>query len=183
MSEKDKRPNILLKVPKSWGMPQGKPDDHLVELMDVMPTLLDSAGVDIPDSVDGRSVLPLMRGDTDGWHTHLHGECACIETMNSGMQYIVEARWKYVYYPGTGLEHLFDLEADPREMTNLAADPAYRGERDRVRALLADELDGRPEGFVDNGELVVLGGPTANYMPGFGRPSDTGTRNEDLLKR
>src|SRR5699024_11626050 len=46
------------------------------ELQDIMPTLLDAADVSIPDTVDGRSVLPLARGESIGWRGYIHGEHA-----------------------------------------------------------------------------------------------------------
>ena len=172
---------FLLKLPASFGVREGIKSDALVELMDVMPTLLDAAGVPIPDTVDGRSVLPLLRGEESDWRTHLHGECSRLETLNSGMQFIVDERWKYIYHPGTGIEHLFDLEADPQELVELSGDPAHEAELARLRGLLIAEIDGRPENFVQDGRLAVLGGPTPPYLPGHQRPGDTGST--ELLSR
>src|SRR5690606_22893619 len=57
------------------GLGPGIVRDEVVELRDVMPTLLDLAGLPIPDQVEGRSVAPLARGQrVDGWRPYLHGE-------------------------------------------------------------------------------------------------------------
>ena len=56
--------------------PRGVVTDRPVGLQDVMPTLLDAAGLPIPPSVTGRSVLPLMRGEDVAWRAALHGEHA-----------------------------------------------------------------------------------------------------------
>lgn len=171
---------FLVKLPASFGVKGGQLRHELVELMDVMPTLLDAAGVAIPETVEGRSVLPLLRGETDGWRGHLHGECARIETMNSGMQFVTDGRLKLIRYPGTGLEHAFDLEADPREMTNLADDPAQASRFQPLRDIMIRELEGRPEGFVKDGRLVVTGGPAPLCLPGFERAGGGGElRNAD----
>ena len=45
------------------GIKQGNVLDNVVELRDVMPSLLDMAGVDIPQNVEGASILPLLKGE------------------------------------------------------------------------------------------------------------------------
>ena len=54
---------FLCRPPKAWGLPGGQVVDAPIGLQDVMPTLLDAAGLSIPASCTGRSVLPLMRGE------------------------------------------------------------------------------------------------------------------------
>jgi arylsulfatase A-like enzyme len=129
---------FLLKFPKEMGIPQAIVREEVVELMDVMPTLLDAAGVPIPDSVDGSSVLPLLRGESR-WREYIHGECASIPTLGSGMQYVTDGKRKFIYYPGTGQEQYFNLQQDPREMTELSTDPNCAAEiavwRSRLRQL------------------------------------------------
>ncbi|MFN3147333.1 MAG: arylsulfatase [Paracoccaceae bacterium] len=161
---------FLLRLPKSMGVAQGRAVDRPVELMDVMPTLLDIAGVEVPETVDGKSVMPLIRGEDTGWRDWLHGECTRIVTMNSGVQFITDGREKYVWYPGPGIEQFFDLVADPQEMTNLADDPVHAARVALFRDRLIATLDGRPEGFVRDGRLQVLGGDTQMFLPGFNRP-------------
>ncbi len=138
---------------------------HLVELMDVMPTLLDVCDIDIPETVEGHSIMPLLKDEGEAWRTHLHGECCRLETLNSGVQFVTDERWKYIYYPGPGDEQLFDIQEDPREMTDLASDPAHGDVIESFRNLLIKELEGRPEGFVQDGRLTALGGPTAECLP------------------
>ena len=54
---------FIVKYPDTWrDVERGMKYDHPVELRDVMPTLLDAAEVDIPASVDGRSLLDIARG-------------------------------------------------------------------------------------------------------------------------
>lgn len=155
---------LLMRFPKSLGIPGGQVIDRPVELMDIMPTLLDAAGVDVPEGVDGSSVLPLLRGQTE-WRPYVHGECCIMETINSGMQYLTDGRRKYIWLPGRGQEQYFDLENDPREMHDLAGDTRYAAEVEHWRGLLIKELAGRPEGFTDGSRLLKLPGPTPAYMP------------------
>lgn len=157
----------VMRFPKSMGIKPGQVSGKLVELMDVMPTFLDAAGLPIPESVDGKSVLPLLRGQNDGWRKELHGECADLPSTNSGVQFIVEERWKYVYFPGTGAEQIFDLQEDPQEMKDLAKVSKWAKELKRLRARLVEILKDRPEGFSDGKVLKVLGGPSPKCLPGF----------------
>ena len=157
---------FLLRMPPDprWEAVRGQVRDELVELMDVMPTLLDIAGADIPEGVEGRSLMPLIRDEKSSWRTFLHGECAIVPTLDSGMQYLTDGRRKYIWYPGTGNQHYFDLENDPDEMEELSANPAHQADIGDWRARLVAELDGRPEGFVEDGRLRVIGGPAAPVM-------------------
>ncbi len=164
---------FLIRMPPDprWEAVRGQVRDELVELMDVMPTLLDIAGVDVPERVEGRSLMPLIRGEQPSWRTFLHGECAIVPTLDSGMQYLTDGRRKYIWYPGTGNQHYFDLENDPDEMEELSASPAHQTDIEDWRARLVAELDGRPEGFVADGKLCVTGGPAAPVMD-WVRPVD-----------
>ena len=136
--------------------PRGTVREELVELRDVMPTLLDCAGLDVPESVEGRSVLPLARGERpggeDGWRAYLHGEHALL---GQSLQWITDERWKYVWLSGTGEEQLFDLAIDPGETVDLAGTRDAEDDLSRLRALLIEELTGRPEGYVADGTLVA----------------------------
>jgi len=155
---------FIIRFPKEMGIRQGIVREEPVELMDVMPTLLDAAGVSIPESVHGRSVLPLLRGNAE-WRRYVHGECSSIPTLNSGMQYLTDGKRKYIWYPGTGEELYFNLEQDPDEMNDLSRDPEYRQEISSWRAALAAELAGRPERFSDGTRLLTVGGPTPPCLP------------------
>ncbi len=160
---------FLMRLPDSMGGMKGQVRSEVVELMDIMPTLLETAGVDIPDRVDGRSVLPLLRGAVPEWREYLHGECAIVPTAGSGMQYLTDGHRKYIWYPGTGEEHYFDLDSDPCEMHNLVGSAGHGGEIACWRKRLVAELKGRPEGFTDGATLKTLGGPTPLCLPGFER--------------
>lgn len=157
------------------GIPAGRVVSEAVELMDVMPTLLDAAGVTSPAGVDGRSLLPLLRGER--WdRPHLHGEMAvCGGAQDyggcaTGMQFLTDGRWKYIWEPGPGREYLFDLTADPHELRNLAGLPDQASTTARWREKLIAELADRDEGFVVDGRLAILGDHTAPFRPGFSNP-------------
>ena len=159
--EPSARVPLLMNLPASLDVQQERVIDQPVELMDLMPTFLDAAGVDVPDTVDGRSLLDLARNPQCGWREYVHGECASVPTSGSGMQYVTDGKRKYVWLPGQGVEQFFDLETDPREMVELSGDPHRADEIAVWRSRLIRELKGRPEGFTDGECLLRLDGPTA----------------------
>ena len=124
--------------------------DQPVELRDILPTLCDLAGVDVPDHVDGSSVVPLCRGENQGWRQIIHGEHTLDEGSN---QWLTDGHEKYIWLTQMDQELLFDLDADPTELHDLAAERPERVAH--WRALLIRELAGREEGFVQDGQLIA----------------------------
>jgi arylsulfatase A-like enzyme len=134
------------------GVPSRAVDSRIVELRDVMPTLLRLAAVDPPEGIDGIDALcPTAKREM------LHGEHTYA---GQSVHYLVDGKMKYVWWSGTGREQLFDLESDPFERFDLGNTPQAARYRERLIA----ELDWRPEGFVQNGELVA-GRPVSALLP------------------
>jgi arylsulfatase len=142
--------------PFAVGTEGGGEDHRLMGLQDVMPTLLDMCGLDVPDSVDGFSMAsPKSR-------PHFYGEFG--DGINAGRM-VRDDRYKLIYYPAGNLFQLFDLEADPQEMTDLADDPAHREARSRLTGLLTAELHGSDLEWMADGALVGLEGAPAAWEP------------------
>ena len=142
---------LILKGPPGSGVRRGEVCDQVVELRDVMPTLLDCAGLPIPESVEGHSFLPMARGETCDWRSHLHGEHTIL---GQSTQWLTDGHEKYVWFSGTGHEQLFDLGEDPQETRDLARRASSEDRVGRWRQLLVEELAGREEGFSDGRRLV-----------------------------
>lgn len=144
------------------GTGRGVRREEVVELRDVMPTLLECAGLDIPDTVEGRSLLGLARDErpTD-WRPYLHGEHTLL---GQSLQWLTDGRQKYVWQSGPGREQLFDLTVDPQEKRDLTHDPSYADDLHRWRQTLVEELRGRPEGYVKDG-LLVPAQPPLTLLP------------------
>ncbi|WP_257349003.1 arylsulfatase [Pseudalkalibacillus decolorationis] len=133
--------------------------NEVIELRDIMPTLLDVANVEIPDSVDGKSLLQLWAGEEDvEWRDFLHGEHMFGE---HSFHYITDGKDKYIWYSQSGEEQLFDLERDPQEMFNLAGNDKYADKLLVRREQLIKELEGREEGYSDGLNLIVGQKPKA----------------------
>ena len=146
---------LILKGPRGSGIGPGGVCDHVVELGDIMPTLLECAGLPVPESVEGRSLLPLARGEHSDWREYLHGEHT---VMGQSVQWMTDGHEKYVWFSGDGREQLFNLDDDPQELHDLARDPAFAGRVEHWRQLLIAELRDREEGFTD-GEHLIPGRP------------------------
>ncbi len=100
---------------------KGERITKVVSLVDLFPTLLDMAGLEIPAGLDGQSVLPLVHGQQEDWPD----EMIC-ENLGEGtwrpVRQIRRGRYMYVYVHGAP-PLLYDLEADPGQWVNLAGRP------------------------------------------------------------
>lgn len=141
---------------------QGKPDrgvaGEVVELRDVMPTLLEAAGLPAPSTVDGKSLIPLLGKPATGWRTYIHGEHCTSYSEEQEMQYVTDGTRKFIWLPRVGQEQFFNLEDDPGEEHNLIGDPARGDEIKRWRHYLIRELSDRDCGWVKEGTLVCPDG-------------------------
>jgi arylsulfatase A-like enzyme len=122
-------------------------DTRLAGLADVMPTLLDFAGVEIPDHVEGLSMVGARQRDV------LLG--ACREDANA-TRMATEGRYKLLWYPCGNVIQLFDLEEDPRERHDRAADPALAAVRARLEAALIEGAWGADLDWIRDGRLVGM---------------------------
>jgi arylsulfatase A-like enzyme len=140
-------------------------DDRLVGLQDVMPTLLELAGIPIPDTVEGLSMVGERRRE---WFFGEIGENATATRM------IHDGRHKLIYYPVGNCTQVFDLEEDPREQRDVAGEPAYAGVLARLTERLASELHGGDEAWLRDGRLVGLPGQRYRLQPNRGLSGQRG---------
>ena len=153
---------LILRLPKTGQWEQTRQQvDQVVELRDLMPTFCELAGINPPEIADGQSVLGLCRGETETWREYLHGE----NIQPDCTQWLTDGREKYVWFPQSGRELLFDLQQDPHECRNLAADGPEAVAFWRQR--LIQELSGREEGFVQDGQLMT-GRPQSSTLTDAG---------------
>lgn len=130
----------------------GTTSESVVGLQDVMPTLLDLAGVDVPGSVTGSSMIGALNGEK--WREFFHGEHSPCYDLELGMHYLTDGREKYIWYPVTGEEQLFDLVRDRKELVDLAPKPEYGDRLALWRSRLVKLLAERGDGFSDGTNLV-----------------------------
>jgi arylsulfatase A-like enzyme len=146
---------LIVRGPAESGIHAGSIVDKPVELRDIMPTLLHAVGAAIPESVEGQSALPLMRGEAVPWRPYLHGEHT---VLGQSLQWVTDGAEKYIWFSGDGHEQLFDLENDPQELHDLAGEATQAERMAFWRERLVLELTGREEGFTD-GKALIPGRP------------------------
>ncbi|MBT3289056.1 MAG: sulfatase-like hydrolase/transferase [Victivallales bacterium] len=147
--------------PESLGLQRGTSVDAPCTHADIMPTLLELAGVPIPESVDGQSLVPMLRGEEAPCREVLHIEHAGFE------HGLTDGTEKYLWNPATGRELLFDLTQDPEERHDLAVSPQAASRVAIWRQRLAERLADRPDDVVADGELVP-GRPCPATLPHAG---------------
>lgn len=140
-------------------------DDRLVGWQDVMPTLLELAGVAAPESVEGRSMVAGERRQT------LYGE---VGEGRNATRMLHDGRHKLIYYPVGNHRQLFDLEADPEELHDLAHDAAHADLRGGLEAALLSELYGGDVDWVRDGTLVGLPDEPLSGSPNRGLSGQRG---------
>lgn len=131
------------------GLPAGAVVDELVSIVDLPPTLLHAAGLEVPKSMRGHSILPLLAGEREGWPGEVYIQISEAEVGRA----IRTSRWKYaVYAPErNGWEHpdsdvyveryLYDLAADPYEQVNLVGRSDYRSVAEELRERLRRRME------------------------------------------
>lgn len=111
------------------GVPKGQLFDAQCYLRDLFGTLCELAGIDGPGtSVDSRSLVPVLNGETAEVHPFIVGYFRNVQRM------IRKDDWKYIEYPEAKQTQLFQLSTDPYEKNNLANDDAHRQVRDGLRS-------------------------------------------------
>jgi arylsulfatase A-like enzyme len=127
--------------------------DEVVELRDLMPTVLEIAGLSCPRTADGRSLLPLMRDSDNTWREYIHGEHCWCYSHEQEMQYVTDGREKFIWLPRTGQQQFFDLTSDPGECNNLIDETPWADRIEVWRRRLIEELASRNCGWCEAGEL------------------------------
>lgn len=139
-------PMIVVDPSPAADATRGAALDHLVEAIDLAPTFVDwFGGTARPHVLEGRSLLPLLRGEDVAWRGAVISEYDysmrrarrildqpvgdCRLTM------VFDGRWKYVHAEGFR-PMLYDLASDPEEFHDLGADPACARERARLHEIM-----------------------------------------------
>lgn len=111
------------------GVREGVESEALVSIMDLAATFLETGQVSVPETMDSRSLLPLLRGETASHRDHLLSGLGSFRVVRDGRYKLVTG------YPDADSVALYDLENDPLENENIAADAPP--EVERLRQLLS----------------------------------------------
>jgi uncharacterized sulfatase len=126
--------------------PRGAASQSLVSQVDVLPTMLDLAGIDVPPSMHGVSLVPALRDPAAavremvliGWHRFAinhddWGEFHPIRCVTDGRHKLAINLFD--------TDEFYDLDSDPHEMVNRIDEPALAAVRDSLHDRLLDEMD------------------------------------------
>lgn len=115
-------------------IPAGRRIEELVSLFDFGPTILELAGVDVPDWMEARSLNPLLADAPSRVRPRVFAEHSD-DKLLTGTRFVTmirEGKYKLVHFVDSDEGQLFDLRADPKEMTNLWDDPDLHETRRRL---------------------------------------------------
>ena len=139
-------------------IPGGVVNGDLVSHYDVLPTVLEMAGIKFSTgSSPGRSFTSSLKGDPGG------SDVVVVCDEYGPVRMIRERRWKYIHRYPYGLHELYDLEQDPSEVTNLIDNTEVRGELKRLRGNLTDWFGMFVDSAQDGARLPVTGRGQINF--------------------
>ena len=127
--------DVGLRVPLIIREPGGEQQtvDEPVELIDLCPTLLECAGLDVAPEIQGHSLAASLSGGDAPRRDYIFAESGAVKMLRG-------RRYKLVHYPGQPYGELYDIAGDPDETVNLYDDAGHRDVRDRLTRALLDRL-------------------------------------------
>lgn len=137
---------------------------QLVSLVDVMPTVLEMSGLDLPPALQGLSLVPLFSGQPDDWRQYVYAETFYPRYHFgwSELQSVQDERYKLILSPEP---ELYDLLADPDESVNLV------GERVSITAMLEREAEAMIAAYGEGGgraQVVAIDEDTRQSLAALG---------------
>ena len=144
MYEESFRTPLIIRYP---GKKQGAVNEDLVQNIDYAPTYLDIAGIEKPEEMSGRSLVPLLEGETpEDWRQYLYYHYYDYPAIHHVRRHdgVRDKRYKLIHFYGEGdgvrdavcCDELYDLEADPNELRNLYGNPEYKAVQERLQRQL-----------------------------------------------
>lgn len=115
------------------GLPGDRRTDAMCYLLDIFPTLGELAGVPAPAGNEGRSLVPVLKGGA-GKHRE-----TILTAYRNVQRAVRDDRWKLIRYPQVDVTQLFDLQADPFELSDLAAKGDQAEQVERMMRLMSQE--------------------------------------------
>lgn len=133
---------LIVKVPQGTpGLPNGSQPgicDQPVSLLSLFPTLLELCGLPKETTHAGPSLVPLLRNPESVWN-----HVAVTYLGDPGSFSLSSDRWRYIHYANDD-EELYDIESDPYEWKNLAADPKFQTKLVELRSLSPKSFAPKP---------------------------------------
>lgn len=145
---------FIVRPPRAWseanGFEGGLVDERSpVDLMDIMPTILDVCDEAVPVEVQGRSVMPLLVDASAEWRSWTFGRCG-------GCYGVSDGRMKYIWFAEDDYEFLFDMDADPYDQRDLSGDTAHALDLERLRGYAIAFMSEHGDERAADGRLVPI---------------------------
>jgi uncharacterized sulfatase len=131
--EQSRRAPLIVRVPGAAG--NGQVCKQIVEFVDILPTLGELSGLDLPANLEGTGFAPLLEDPNRPWKRAAFTEFSANKAVNRA---VVTDRYRYAewLYQDERITELYDLKKDPWETVNVADDPAYAKVRTEMAMLL-----------------------------------------------
>ena len=171
--EESIRMPLLVRYPKA--IKSGTVRDEFALNIDLAPTLLELAGAAVPDTMQGRSLVPLLKGKRPAWRDSFlieyYSDKVFPRVLRMGYKAVRNQRWKYIHYLELeGMDELYDLKTDPYEMKNLIHQPGAAAALARMKREMeqllketsANPKSGIAEQIIGRWKLVSIEDHTPN---------------------
>lgn len=144
LHEESIRVPLIVFDPRADKKLQGVTSEQMALNVDIAPTILELGGLEVPQEVQGRSLVPLLSGGKSEWRTDFLCEHLFEHPKIPKSEGVRTENWKYIRYfeQQPAYEELYDLENDPHEARNLVGDPWYFKELDQLRKRCDELLQG-----------------------------------------
>ncbi len=139
---------LMVRVPKDVkGLPQGNyvggESDGNVSLLDVLPTLLELAGIEPKEGISGRSIVPLLADPDAEWNEPV------VSVYGDNRYSVIQGDWHYILYEEGG-EELYNMVDDPHEWENLASITEHEARKE----MLASHIPTEPAELVETARPI-----------------------------
>lgn len=123
---------------------------NLVSGLDILPTIMDYAGMKIPDGILGGSLRQIIENPDTTWREYLVAELAIDpEDPAKAARMITDGHYKYIQFSyGKNPEQLFNLKDDPGEKINLAGNGSFSGIKRNLKNMLMEEMKDTKDPFL-----------------------------------
>jgi arylsulfatase A-like enzyme len=161
---------MLMRLPKALRTgPVNQVVENPVEIRDLLPTFLDAANTAIPETIEGKSLLGLLKTNGHGWRTHIDLEHNICYDPSNHWNALTDGKWKYIFHAYDGHEQLFHLAVDHNELYDLANLEEHKTALHLWRKRMVEHLRERGEAWVRDGQLMVRkqGMATSPHFPGY----------------
>lgn len=130
---------LIVRDPRLAASRRGRTLEQLALNIDIAPTIVSAAGLEVPSVMQGEDVSPLyLRSAISFWRDEFFYEHPTIISKDRipSSQAVVRRDWKYVEWPEFDYRQLFNLKDDPGELGNLSTDSAHAAQRFKLQAAL-----------------------------------------------